>query len=320
MRPGGRAHPGAAPARAPRPPRCRSGCSLRGTRRRGHRAPGRPPVGAAAPRRRPGSPPRRAIRPAPRPSRWWPATPDGPGAGPGAGPTRPRGPGRARFLRPRPGGSGSASRAPARGDRWPEEGEPPSPRPTPRRPPTGVPGPPWGGGPSGDGGTRGSARTIVPGEAVPRKEEAGPAQRQAAQSARSTTAGGGPQPSHDLRCSTARLGSPSRQTASSHHPAPHAAPVQRHTHARPDHDRLVPGVGHGVVEDLGDGRHLGAHAHDRRVAVTVAQVRAPGRRRHGAVAPSREQPQDQSPRADRRSSTRGVASQVNSFSDRPKWP
>ncbi len=64
----------------------------------------------------------------------------------------------------------------------------------------GWPGPvePTGPG-AGEGGTRGSARTMVPGEAVPRKKEPGPAQRQAAQSARSTAAGGGPQPSHDLR-------------------------------------------------------------------------------------------------------------------------
>jgi hypothetical protein len=36
--------------------------------------------------------------------------------------------------------------------------------------------------------------------------------------------------------------------------------------------------------------------------------------------PTREQSCDQSPSADRRSSTRGVASQVNSFSERPKCP
>ena len=62
-----------------------------------------------------------------------------------------------------------------------------------------------GGGPSGRAGGGGaSVRTIVAGEAVPKKEEAGPAQRQAAQSATSTTDGGGPQPSHDLRGSTWR--------------------------------------------------------------------------------------------------------------------
>ncbi len=47
-------------------------------------------------------------------------------------------------------------------------------------------------------GTAGSARTMASGDAVPKKNEAGPAHRQAAHSASSTTAGGGPQPSHDF--------------------------------------------------------------------------------------------------------------------------
>ena len=47
-------------------------------------------------------------------------------------------------------------------------------------------------------GGSGRARTIVGGDATPKKNASGPAQRQAAQRARSTTAGGGPQPSHDF--------------------------------------------------------------------------------------------------------------------------
>ena len=39
---------------------------------------------------------------------------------------------------------------------------------------------------------------MVAGDALRRKNDAGPAQRQAAHSANSTTAGGGPQPSHDF--------------------------------------------------------------------------------------------------------------------------
>ncbi len=40
---------------------------------------------------------------------------------------------------------------------------------------------------------------MVSGDALRRKNEAGPAQRQAAHSASSTTAEGGPQPNHDFR-------------------------------------------------------------------------------------------------------------------------
>ncbi len=40
---------------------------------------------------------------------------------------------------------------------------------------------------------------MAAGEAIRRKNEAGPAQRHAAHSASSTSAGGGPHPNHDLR-------------------------------------------------------------------------------------------------------------------------
>jgi len=53
---------------------------------------------------------------------------------------------------------------------------------------------------------------MVAGDAVRRKNEAGPAHRQAAHWARSTNAGGGPQPSHDLR---GRTSTPSGDPASS---------------------------------------------------------------------------------------------------------
>ena len=51
----------------------------------------------------------------------------------------------------------------------------------------------------GAGGGPGSVRTTVPGEATRRKNDAGPAQRHAAHSVSSTSGGGGPQPSHDVR-------------------------------------------------------------------------------------------------------------------------
>ncbi len=56
------------------------------------------------------------------------------------------------------------------------------------------------------GGGAGSARTTIGGDAACRKNEAGPAQRQAAHSARSTSSGGGPQPNHDLAGRTATPG------------------------------------------------------------------------------------------------------------------
>ncbi len=74
-------------------------------------------------------------------------------------------------------------------------------------------GPASAAGPAFTVGTAGSARTIASGDAVRRKKEAGPAQRQAAQSASSTRPGGGPQPSHDFSGSRSTPGGGS--TASS---------------------------------------------------------------------------------------------------------
>ncbi len=45
------------------------------------------------------------------------------------------------------------------------------------------------------------------------------------------------------------------------HPAPHGPPVEGCPHARADLHRVVPARGNGVVERLGHGGHLGAHAH-----------------------------------------------------------
>ena len=53
---------------------------------------------------------------------------------------------------------------------------------------------------------------MVSGDTLRRKNEAGPAQRQAAHSARSTRAGGGPQPNHDF---SGRTSTPSGVPASS---------------------------------------------------------------------------------------------------------
>ncbi len=101
------------------------------------------------------------------------------------------------------------------------------------------------------------------------------------------------------------------------HPAPHRPPVERRPHPRADVHVLAPGRRHGVIERLGHGGHLGAHAYDaHRVGGTTVLPHAliATRRR----LPSGERPPAQSPKAVRRSSTRGVASHVNSFSERPK--
>ncbi len=82
--------------------------------------------------------------------------------------------------------------------------------------------------------------------------------------------------------------------------------------------------GHGVVERLRERGHLGAHAHR---TVTGATPGVRGCRVDDRVVthtrrqlPSGERGGAQSPSAARRSSTRGVASHVNSLSDRPKCP
>ena len=135
---------------------------------------------------------------------------------------------------------------------------------------------------------RAASRTTVAGEATRRKNDCGPAQRQAAQSARSTSSGGGPQPSHDLRGSTSTPSGALDVVLD--HPAAHAAAVQRHAHpgARRATSWSQP-VGHGVVERLRQRRHLGAHAHERV---------APGRRR-GAVSPIVRHPCERLPSGER---------------------
>ncbi len=100
-------------------------------------------------------------------------------------------------------------------------------------------------------------------------------------------------------------------------PAPHRPTVERCPHASAGVHLVAPTGRHRIVERLGHCGHLGAHAHHtRRVAV-------PAVLRHASLAtgrrpPSGERSLDQSPNSVRRSSTRGVASHVNSFSERPK--
>ena len=157
-----------------------------------------------------------------------------------------------------------------------------------------------------------------PGDAVRRKNEAGPAQRQAAHSASSTTAGRRPPPQPrlerediDARRASRRPRRPpsparcARGTAPAHgcrcarRRASPAAPRSR-TSWPPRPPRCAPAP---------------PRARRRRAVACVMTITATGRR-----LPSGERSGAQSPKAARRSSTRGVASHVNSFSERPKWP
>ena len=65
---------------------------------------------------------------------------------------------------------------------------------------------------AGNVGGTGRARTTAGGDATRKKNDCGPAQRHAAQSPRSTSSGGGPQPSHDF---SGRTSTPSSDGAPS---------------------------------------------------------------------------------------------------------
>ena len=97
------------------------------------------------------------------------------------------------------------------------------------------------------------------------------------------------------------------------HPAADGAPVERHPDARARDDVVGRPPGrHGVVEGPCQRRDFGAHADGASGTSRVPALVTGG--------PSGEPATRQSPSAARRSSTRGVASQVNSLSERPKWP
>ena len=99
-------------------------------------------------------------------------------------------------------------------------------------------------------------RTTWAGEAALRKNEAGPAQRQAAHSASSTTMAGGPQPDHCVN--GVGVTSTGGVTLSSVTHPPDPAAVQDDADPGPDRDRVAPSFRDGVVEQLGHRRHIGA--------------------------------------------------------------
>ncbi len=99
------------------------------------------------------------------------------------------------------------------------------------------------------------------------------------------------------------------------HPTAHAARAQHDADLRTDAHVCVEGVGNRVVECLVQATHVGEHPHDALEAL----------RRHGGSLTRRRVggprcPSAYRPRARLRSSTLGVASQVNSLSERPKCP
>ncbi len=117
--------------------------------------------------------------------------------------------------------------------------------------------------PPGEGGCTavragdGKARTTRSGEAVPRKEEMGPAQRQAAHSASRTTAGGGPMPLERASglATTPGVGA----TPSSVTQPPTRRPWSSTRTRLPVVMRSASRGRHRVVEGAPNGRHVGHH-------------------------------------------------------------
>ena len=315
-----RAHTGrrrAGPARPPPPAPPRSGPALRGTPRRGRRGRRRPPAGAAARRPPPASPPPHSLPTGPVPTAR------------GERRHRPRGPQAARHV----GRGAVAGREHERAGAIPAVANPPRrledhrPRITARAEPDhrGAaiepgdrrPGRRPDAGP-GQATLRfssvGKERTASGDDAVPRNVDTGPAQRHAAHAASWRTAGGGPQPrtAEIGRNVTPGTGSTSSSTT---HPATRRGPRAMRTWV-PTRHGAGERVGNAVVEGLAQRAHVGNDADDS-PHVCFSHGRSVTRRwvapRSGARARYR-------PRARLRSSTRGVASQVNSLSERPKCP
>ncbi len=144
-------------------------------------------------------------------------------------------------------------------------------------------------------GVGGRAATDRGAEAAFKNATTGPAHHQAAHWASNITEGGGPQP---RTASIGRRVTPGqRGYVLLHHPGDHTTAVEHHTHLRADPDTVVQRTRDRVVERLSDSCDVGQHANDSLY-------------RHRLYRPS----------ALFKSSTLGVASQVNSLSLRPKWP
>ena len=113
--------------------------------------------------------------------------------------------------------------------------------------------------------------------------------------------GGGPHPSHDLSGRTSTPGG--RPDVLVDHPAPHGPPVEGRPHPGADVHVVAPRRRDGVVERLGHGGHLGAHAHHPRRAPTAPSLR------HASPPPDDGSPQgsDRALRAPRRSAGRPPA-------------
>ena len=167
---------------------------------------------------------------------------------------------------------------------------------------------------SGSGGA-GKVRTMVSGDAMRRKNEAGPAQRHAAHSASSTAGRWPPAEPRLERQEVDAGGSPDRLVD---HPAPHRPPVERcpHRACRPAPRRASRRERRSRTSWP---RRPPRYARAPRVAAATALSSV-----MRSSPPEEGSPQGSDVRSESQGGPqvvhRGVASHVNSFSERPKWP